>query len=930
MRRKNRVKSFSQSPKRTPSRFARTLPLVAVCTVLVSGMGHAADDDSVAQLQAEVARLKQALAKSQQELAAQKASQSGQPAGNSGGDQAPPVAAAPADQSAENTSNLSKVVVQAPNRLAPLKDVPLSVSVVTGDQLAQTDEFDIGAITKRAADVTWNQGNQRTSSLSIRGIGYITQNEAQAPSVGVLVDGVPYLFNPLTSSYNFSDIDTVQVTRGPQGTLGGMNNTLGNILVTTKRPTFTPDSEYLFSYGQRDTFIGQFAVSDAIIDNLLAFRASISEEKGEGDINNIYATDQTFQNVDRTTGRIQFLFTPNEDFTARLSANVTPRAGEYTNNRTFNTPTPTTYADGTPNTSLTNDARLARSWFTQNPNYSYSKNYLSTTAVDIDGGYPVVTGTNGASLQLDWNLGSYSLTSISAWQNYHFNARNDEGTAFAISTTGGVYDNNYDQLTQEFRVNSTIGHIADVQAGIFLARTNTNYESFSNWLQDAGAWYASAAQYAKLDANGNGKYLMENTLNAMWKDTTQLIQNQSAAIFGSIDWHISAPLTLTTGARLSNEDRKNSSESYLYDEGNGSALNPVAVNGVQLGGFATNGKTGALLATDSAAEIGLANAVAEQYFNVPAYAALTAAEQKQVAAAQALRKTQIGVLWNDVTAQPFRKTMPTLFFGPSYKLTNNETAYVTYQHGEKAGVAQVVNGVSSPVKPERSDAYELGLKSVLLDKTLVLNADVFLENIRDYQQTVQVFDAYTTSVQANGTNYYTTATGNAPWVQSKGFELDSLYFGIPHVTLRLNGSYVDAFYKSYTNSPKPVEDADQTNPYRSVTGFALPGAARVTGDFGYEYRTSLPVFRAAQFHLGGDTRYTSRYNTDTALSSYGWVPGGSITDADIGVGTADRKFDFSFVVKNLTNNDIPVVRTWNSFQPAFKRWFGLQVNGKLW
>lgn len=904
--------------------------MIAACTVLASGVVRAADEESVAQLKAEVERLKQALQQSQQELAAQKAGQAGQTVGAPEvAGQAAAAAVVPAGQQGDNTSDLSKVVVQAPNRLAPLKDVPLSVSVVTGEQLAQTDEFDIGAITKRAADVTWNQGNQRTSSLSIRGIGYITQNEAQAPSVGVLVDGVPYLFNPLTSSYNFSDIDTVQVTRGPQGTLGGMNNTLGNILVTTKPPTFTPDAEYLFSYGQRDTFIGQFAVSDAIIDNLLAFRASISEEKGEGDINNVYATDQTYQNVDRTTGRIQFLLTPNEDFTARLSANVTPRSGEYTNERSFNTPTPTTYADGTANTSLTNDARLARSWFTQDPNYSYTKNYLSTTAVDIDGGYPVVTGTNGVSLELDWNLGPYSITSISAWQNYHFNARNDEGTEFAISTTGGVYDNNYDQLTQELRVNSTIGSVADYQAGVFLARTNTNYESYSNWLQDAGAWYASTGQYATLDADGNGRYLMQNSLNAMWKDTTQLIQNKSAAIFGSVNWHISDPFTFTTGARLSDEDRKNSSESYLSDEGNGSALNPVSVNGVPLGGFATS-STGALLASNSAAQIAVANGVALQYFNAPTYAALTATEQKQVAAAQALRKAQIGVLWNDVTAQPFSKTMPTLFFGPSYKLTNNETAYVTYQHGEKAGVAQVVNGVSSPVKPERSDAYELGLKSVLLNKTLVLNADVFLENIRDYQQTVQVFDSYTTAVQANGTNYYTTATGNAPWVQSKGFEIDSLYSGIPHVTLRLNGSYVDAFYKSYPNSPKPVEDADQANPYRNVTGFALPGAARVTGDFGYEYRTPVPVLRGAEFHVGGDTRYTSRYNTDTALSSYAWVPGGSITDVAIGLGKADRKFDFSLVVKNLTNNDIPVIKTWNSYQPAFERWFGLQVAGKLW
>jgi iron complex outermembrane recepter protein len=901
---------------------------------------------SVAELQAENARLKKALEAAQQQLTKQhNAAEIAPDAGESPQGSATILAtrALPADSDAGagdgDGTKLAQVTINSEkervtNRttaLEQLKDVPLSISVVSGVDLRQEDAFDIGAITKRVADVSWNQGNQRTSSLSIRGVGKIGQNEAQDPSVGVSVDDVAYAFNPLTSGVNFVDLDRVEVTRGPQGTAGGKNNSLGLIAITTRGPTFTPESDYLLTFGERNTFIGQYGGGGPVIDGLLAFRGTISVEKGQGDIKNLYVTDQTYQNSDRTTGRLQFLLTPTENFSARLSANIQPNAGEYTNNRTFYTPTPAKYADGNPVTSITNDVRLQRSWFTQDPNYSYQNVYLygaGQNAVDIDGGYPVVTGTYGGSLKLDWKLGKYDLTSVSAFQSFHFNARNDEGTPFAVSTTGGVYDNAYGQYSQEFRLTSTIGSIADYTTGVYLLRQDTNYSSFSNWLQDAGAWYANNGQYTTLNADGNGRYLLQNTLDAMWKDTTQNIRNKSAAAFGQITWHLSDPLSLVTGARLTYDNRHNSGTSLLTDQGNGAALNPVVVNGVQLGGFATN-SAGVLASTNTAAQIATANAVAQQYFNAPNYAALTKGQLAQVAAAQALRKTQIGVLWANTPAQTYNKTTPTFFLSPSYKLNDNETAYISYQHGEKAGISQLVNGVSYLVKPERTDAYELGLKSVLLDRTLILNANAFFMNIHDYQQSVEVFDAYTTALQNNKSNYYTAATGNAQWVVSKGFELDAAYDGIRYTTLRFSGAYVDTYYKKFTDSPQPVESADALNPYRDVSGQTLPGAARLTADLGGEFR--LPVLDGYAVHFGFDTLYTGRNNTDTtgALSSYAWVRGSSITDADIGIGRADNHFDVSLVVKNLANNNVPVLRTWNNYQPAFARWWGLQVTGKL-
>jgi len=99
------------------------------------------------------------------------------------------------------------VVVSSRNRVEDLQDVPISIAVVSGERLEQIEVTDINEIVLRAGNVSWNQGNQRTSSLSIRGIGKQGQTEAQDPSVGVIVDGVNYASRRLRlgSGYRCAD-----------------------------------------------------------------------------------------------------------------------------------------------------------------------------------------------------------------------------------------------------------------------------------------------------------------------------------------------------------------------------------------------------------------------------------------------------------------------------------------------------------------------------------------------------------------------------------------------------------------------------------------------------------------------------------------------------------------------------------------------------
>jgi outer membrane receptor protein involved in Fe transport len=861
-----------------------------------------------------------------------------------------------ARQSAPPVTDLSKIVVHTRNRLEPLQDVPVSVSVVTGTELDRLDSFDISSITKRVGNLSWNLGNQRTFSLSIRGIGKQGQTEAQDPSVGVVVDGVNYAYNALISSYDFTDIDTVELARGPQGTLQGKNATLGVLSINTRRPSFTPGAEYSVTVGQLGTVIGHAAGGGPVIDDLLAWRGTLSVEKGKGDVGNLYNPDDTYQNKDRVTGRVQFLLTPTPDFTARFSYNLTPVGGETTNGRTINTPTPALYANGSTNTLSTDPAvRLARPWFTQQSSYSYAKTYLygaGLNNVDSDYQHPLYTGSDGASAELNWTLGNQILTSITGYEEYRFNAINDEGTPFDIYRNAGGFLNHYKQLSQELRLSSQAGGFVDYQTGLYFFKMTNDSEYRRAWGGDAGAWFATPQQYGRLDVAVNpdgsvsgGRYLLRNSLDGLAMDFNapaglQLIRNKSYAAFGQADWHLTRKFTVTTGVRVTREDRETTADSLITDNGAGAELNPVSINGVALGGFASNATTGVLTAAaNSATQLSLADLAANKYFGVPiaavpgaAYGSLTAAQQRQVADAKAIRLSQVGVLFYPTVAQPFKKTQPAFVVSPRYKFNDSETAYVSYQYGEKAGISQLVNGVSYLVAPEKNTSYEIGLKSSLLDRTLILNVDFYLTKIKNYQQAVRILDQYTTNLNIqNGVTpatAYTSATGNVPKVESRGVEVDAIYAGIRNATIRFSGAYTDAFYKDFPNSAQPVENGyTAAPPYRDLSGQTLPGASKFTANIGVDYR--YPVWDNKALRLSFNTAYNSRFNSDNSLSSYAWVPASSVTDIAIGFSRMDNKFDAGILVKNAFNDRTYLSQTWNSYTPAVSRWIGFVASGKL-
>ena len=274
------------------------------------------------------------------------------------------------------------------------------------------------SILKRVGNVKWNTGNSRTFSLTLRGLGQVPTTDQMDSSVGFTVDGVPYSYAPMNSFDQF-DVEQVQVDRGPQGTAGGKNYNQGTINVTNKQASFTNEASGSVSYGRYNTIIGDGAVGGKVIDGLLAFRAAIHVNKADGFTSNLYNPGQTWYNRDREAGRLSLLFTPTENFTARLTMDQQPSSSEFYNGNTFYTRTPKFYANGAVNP-LSTDAstRLNRSYFKNLlPTYSYENTYLNgagVNAFDQNSQYPLVSNARGIASTLDWNIGNFKITSTTA------------------------------------------------------------------------------------------------------------------------------------------------------------------------------------------------------------------------------------------------------------------------------------------------------------------------------------------------------------------------------------------------------------------------------------------------------------------------------------------------------------------------------------
>ncbi len=203
------------------------------------------------------------------------------------------------------------IVVTARRRTESLQDVPIAVAVLGGPQLEATGSYNVGRLTQLQPSLQFYSTNPRNSAANIRGLGapFGLTNDGIEQGVGIYVDQV-YYSRIASATFDFLDVERVEVLRGPQGTLYGKNTTAGAINIATRRPSFDFEGRAEISVGNLEFVQAKASVSGPLVEDRLALRLGVSSTERRGTIFNV-ATGNYVNEQDNLGLRGQLLYRAN-------------------------------------------------------------------------------------------------------------------------------------------------------------------------------------------------------------------------------------------------------------------------------------------------------------------------------------------------------------------------------------------------------------------------------------------------------------------------------------------------------------------------------------------------------------------------------------------------------------------------------------------
>lgn len=218
-----------------------------------------------------------------------------------------PSAEAPADttEAQAEAEGDQTIVVTARKREESLKDVPVAATALSGELIEKRGYVAVKDVAQQTPSLNINSDGAGRAFVSIRGVGTTLIDTIQ-PGVGIFVDGIyqpntSYLNNPLT------DVERVEVLRGPQGTLYGKNTLGGAISVITRQPSNELEGRLIGSYaGPDNAWTAGASVSGPIIKDRLQARIAFTHQQQDGFIHNeLLDKDQNPLNTDALSGTIK-------------------------------------------------------------------------------------------------------------------------------------------------------------------------------------------------------------------------------------------------------------------------------------------------------------------------------------------------------------------------------------------------------------------------------------------------------------------------------------------------------------------------------------------------------------------------------------------------------------------------------------------------
>ena len=441
-------------------------------------------------------------------------------------------------------ARLSEAVVVTARRVEEtVQEVPIPVSVITGNLIADAGAFNVNRLKEMIPTVQFYSTNPRNSSVNVRGLGapFGLTNDGIEPGVGLYIDGVFYA-RPASATLDFLDVERVEVLRGPQGTLFGKNTTAGAINVTTKKPTFSRETDAEVNYGNFGFVQGKASISGPLAEKI-AGRFSFSGTTRQGQVRN--ATTGDDQNGLNNVGvRGQVLFAPSDRTAITLALDHTRQRPEgYTQ----------VVAGVAPTLRAANRqyAQIARDLSYTPPSFN-----AFDRVTDIDTPLRSNQDLGGASLNIDWKVGRGRITSTTGWRYWNWDPSSDRDFIGIPVTTISAAPSTQRQWTQEVRYAGDLNDHVGLVVGAFAFHQGIDSDpTFKQEQGSAAARFllaptAAAATPGLLDGYGFNQYLK--------------FRNVSSAAYGQFEISLTDRLRVLPGLRFNYDQKQVDFDQQVY------------------------------------------------------------------------------------------------------------------------------------------------------------------------------------------------------------------------------------------------------------------------------------------------------------------------------------------------------------------------------
>ena len=422
---------------------------------------------------------------------------------------------------AEDTSGtLEEVVVTAQKRVESVQTVPVSITVISNEQLLREGIASVADLQRTSASIEF--GAPGTSSPGgggfVRGIGTNSFGYSAQASVGIVLDGVVMGNANILSLF---DLNRVEVLKGPQGTMFGNSVSAGVINITTKAPDpskkeFIIDTE--FGSGTLGSDYSRYQVRAAAnlpLSGNSALRISVHSDQNDGVFQNVNHNDDSSS---KDSGvRARFMAKPSDAFTVNLIADY---------NKLTESGVPTlTWRVGVPGSGI-GDA-LTACGVTPGPGSFQTCSPYDSINREV---------AKGASAQFDWAVGGNTLTSISSYRARYTGTRNDiVGVPHDIYPTSiltggfdGLQEHHRSQYSEELRLASAQNKHLEWVAGVF-------YQDFKDDISEPGVFWNPVNNGFAGTPIDDGKWAAVKTTDY--------------AAFGNLTYYFSDAWRLIAGAR---------------------------------------------------------------------------------------------------------------------------------------------------------------------------------------------------------------------------------------------------------------------------------------------------------------------------------------------------------------------------------------------